>query len=206
MTAGGAFYHHPAAYPEEKLLGECTVGQSRSSGPGGQHRNKVSTQVTLTHRPTGIAATAGERRSQRENKSMALKRLRLKLAVEHRTGVESGDIGSELLKSRQVEPKREGASKGDPDAAFFESIGIKLRTPDGGEAKKRLAVNVRHKDFPSILAEVLDAVAAAGWEARHAATRLGVSQSQILKLVKKHPPALHELNEQRKRRGKRGYH
>jgi hypothetical protein len=199
-------YHHPAAFPDEKLLDECVMGQSRASGPGGQHRNKVSTQVTLTHQPTGLAATAGERRSQRDNKAMALRRLRLKLAVEHRRGVASGDIGSELLRSRKETPKKQPAAGKDPDEEFFKSVGIKLRTPNPAGTKKRLAVNERHRDFPAILAEVLDAVAAAGWEAKHAATRLGVSQSQILKLIKKHPPALHELNERRKERGKHVYH
>jgi hypothetical protein len=199
-------YHHPAAYPDEALLNECTIGQSRSSGPGGQHRNKVQTQVTLTHRPSGIAATAGERRSQRENKSMALKRLRLKLAVELRTGVESGEIGSELLESRKAQPKRETPAATDPDAAFFASIGIKLRSARPGEMKKRLRINPKHRDYPALLAEVLDAIAAAGWEPKHAATRLDVSVSQLLKLIKQHPAALHKLNEERKTRGKHVFH
>ena len=200
------FYHHPAALPDKRLLEACVMGQSRASGPGGQHRNKVQTQVTLTHRPTGVAATAGEHRSQVENKMLALRRLRLKLAVEHRTDVESGDIGSALLKSRTVAPKREAASTPDPDEQFFRSIGISLRPHSGTGVRRRLAVSDRHRDFPAILAEVLDAVAAAGWEAKHAATRFGVSQSQVLKLIKKHPPALHEVNAQRKRRGKHAYH
>lgn len=92
---------HPAALPDETLLAQCEFGRSRSSGPGGQHRNKVETQVTLTHRPTGISAQAGERRSQIENKRMALKRLRYTLALEHREAVPTGEIGSELWRSRR---------------------------------------------------------------------------------------------------------
>jgi protein subunit release factor B len=76
---------HPAALPPDALLADVQEMHTRRSGPGGQHRNKVQTAVVLVHRPTGIAAEAGERRSQAENRRVALGRLRLKLALEHRT-------------------------------------------------------------------------------------------------------------------------
>lgn len=91
---------HPAGLSDEDLLGQCEIGKGRSSGPGGQHRNKVETKVMLRHRPTGVSAQAGERRSAEENKRMALFRLRLALAVEIRRPVPSGDIRSELWRSR----------------------------------------------------------------------------------------------------------
>jgi hypothetical protein len=76
---------HPAALPPDSLLVHVQEMHARRSGPGGQHRNKVQTAVVLVHRPTGIAAEAAERRSQAENRRVALGRLRLKLALEHRT-------------------------------------------------------------------------------------------------------------------------
>jgi len=76
---------HPAALPPDELLQQCGETRTRRSGPGGQHRNKVETAVVLVHRPTGLSAEASERRSQAENRAMALKRLRLRLALEHRT-------------------------------------------------------------------------------------------------------------------------
>ena|SRR5438477_11851853 len=48
---------------------------ARSSGPGGQHVNKVSTAVTLKHLPSGLTVTAQDSRSQARNRTLALERL-----------------------------------------------------------------------------------------------------------------------------------
>ena len=48
---------------------------ARSSGPGGQHVNKVSTAVTLRHQPSGVSVTVQESRSQARNRALALERL-----------------------------------------------------------------------------------------------------------------------------------
>lgn len=47
----------------------------RSSGPGGQHVNKTSTAVVLTHIPTGITIKVQQERSQALNRYHARKRL-----------------------------------------------------------------------------------------------------------------------------------
>ena len=48
---------------------------ARSSGPGGQHVNKVSTAVTLRHGPSGISVTVQDSRSQAINRKIARERL-----------------------------------------------------------------------------------------------------------------------------------
>jgi peptide chain release factor len=48
---------------------------ARSSGPGGQNVNKVSTAVTLRHRPSRISVSVQDSRSQAVNRKLARERL-----------------------------------------------------------------------------------------------------------------------------------
>ncbi len=58
------------------LLDECEVQPYRSSGPGGQKKNKTESSVRVRHLPTGIVRIATESRSQSANKLRALDRIR----------------------------------------------------------------------------------------------------------------------------------
>ncbi|MEM9166832.1 MAG: peptide chain release factor-like protein [Planctomycetota bacterium] len=91
---------HPACLDDAALLRDCDLTRGRTGGPGGQHRNKVATLVTLVHRPTSLFAHAGERRSPEENRRVAVRRLRILLAVSCRAPVRLGEIGSDLWRSR----------------------------------------------------------------------------------------------------------
>ncbi|MGY6648085.1 peptide chain release factor H [Wenyingzhuangia sp. IMCC45574] len=55
---------------------DVTFQAIRSSGPGGQHANKVSSAVRATHALTGLQVLVSDSRSQHQNKALALQRLK----------------------------------------------------------------------------------------------------------------------------------
>ncbi|MCC6579537.1 MAG: peptide chain release factor-like protein [Phycisphaeraceae bacterium] len=61
----------------------------------------------------------------------------------------------------------------------------------------RIAINPAHPDFPAMLAEALDHLEACGNDPVRAASRLGCTTSQLIKLLKDEPRALARVNAQR---------
>jgi peptide chain release factor len=62
---------------EQQLKQEVSFEAMRSGGPGGQHVNKTSSAVRITHKPTGIKIRVEAERSQHRNKQLAMERLKM---------------------------------------------------------------------------------------------------------------------------------
>ena len=92
---------------------DIRVEYYRSSGPGGQHRNVTDSAVRIRHIPTGVVAQASERRSQAQNRELALERLKAALEKRERkakkriaTKVPRGAVEKRLTEKKATAKKK----------------------------------------------------------------------------------------------------
>ena len=158
------------------LLAQCDVNVHRASGPGGQHRNKVSTAVKLRHRPTGATVQAYDSRSQHENRRMALRRLRMKIACQVRrpAGPDTPDVVASCL--------------------FVPAKG-----PPG--RPKRLQVGRKDARFWPVAQFLLDVLDARAGRLSEAAEALGITTSNLASVLKQDRQLFAAASDIRKRHG-----
>jgi len=133
---------------------------------------------------------------------------------QHRNKVETAIVLTHTPSGIAAEANERRSQAENQQMAFFRlrlKLALALRTPvtapsDRWQArvrKGRLAVNPEHDDFPALLAEALDHLAAENYDVATVAARLGVSSSQLVGLLRREPAALHQLNVERGRLGLR---
>ncbi len=83
---------------------------ARSSGPGGQNVNKVSTAVTLRHRPSGMSVTVQDSRSQAMNRKLARERLAAAI-VQARERIRDEQRSAREKLRRQNAPRPRGVKR-----------------------------------------------------------------------------------------------
>lgn len=91
---------------------DIEITHVRGSGPGGQNRNKRMSGVRIKHLPTGLVASATERRSQEQNRTVALERLVCKLEqLFTRPKVRVKTYASKTSQNKRLNQKRKNSEK-----------------------------------------------------------------------------------------------
>ena len=165
------------ALDDEALLAQCRVDLFRASGPGGQHRNRNDTAVRLVHEPSGARAQGTERRSQAQNRTNALRRLRRAIALETRRPVDL-DAYDPPPRLRAILP-----------ASAAESV------------PKHARIGPAHRDFWASAQALLDLLDASGGAVSDAAAAIGCSTGQLSRLLGSEPRLFAAANDIRGRRG-----
>ena len=119
-------------------MDDLRIDTYRSSGAGGQHINKTSSAIRITHLPTGIVVQCQNERSQHQNKDKAMQMLKAKLYMlkQQENAEKASDIRGEVkeigwgnqIRSYVMQPYkmvkdlRTGAESGNVDSVMDGNI------------------------------------------------------------------------------------
>ena len=80
------------------------ISFTRGSGPGGQHKNKVETCVTIIHVPTGISERCQDTRSKQKNLEIAKERILKKIDEEQQRLIQQkkNELRKERIQTEKV--------------------------------------------------------------------------------------------------------
>ncbi len=130
---------------------------------------------------------------------------------QHRNKVETAVLVTHQPTGFAAEANERRSQADNLEVALFRlrirlALGIRQATRDrpsdlwrGRLKGEKLAINPTHADFPTLLAEGLDTLAASEWDDRTAAEKLGVSRTQLVRFLKLEPAALAMLNAEREK-------
>jgi len=169
------------AMDDAALLAQCEVHTYKASGPGGQHRNKVSSAVRVRHKPTQITAHGDDSRSQHENKRLAVHRLRMNIALQLRRPVsreafELAPVVAECI----FTPRKAGPS-----------------------AKQRLQIGRKDRRFWAVSAFLLDVLENFEGGLADAAACVGITTSNLISTLKSDRHLYSAAQALRKRHGQK---
>jgi len=111
----------------------------RSSGPGGQHVNKVSSAIRAIHEPTGTQVVVMDTRSQHHNKKLAKQRLAEKVAQKNLEGFKTS-IQNQWENHQELE-------RGNPVKVFTGSDFKPKKVNKKFKSKRQQLKNDLHRDL-----------------------------------------------------------
>ena len=126
---------------------------------------------------------------------------------QHRNKVETAVVAEHIPTGVRAEASERRSQAANRAQAVFRlrtrlAVEVRRPPPPGPSAlwqrrarNGRLAISFEHDDFPALLSECLDFLAAVHFDVQQIAPTLGVSASQLAKLIKKSPRAIEVVND-----------